>query len=300
VLHVASFDAAQIYKVVADINNSGYGLTFGLHTRIDRRVQEIINAARVGNLYVNRNQIGAIVGSQPFGGEGMSGTGPKAGGPHYLRRFRLQKPIAIAKKIIPSDRLSKQQTLVDVIQSLADVPSIPSTESVSLLRNLLRGRASDAMSACAGLDSGPIDLPGPTGEANQLNLLPMGVVLCLSDDPSTLVGWVVQALRMGNRVVAMGAEATRSLKSLREGCPQLRTIDATISPEWLTDLDVDVVAADQTQPLTAIRLTLAQRTGPIVRLVTETINPAAFAVERAICIDTTAAGGNAALLAESG
>ena len=78
----------DIDKVVDDINGKGYGLTFGLHTRIDDRVQQIVERIHVGNVYVNRNQIGAIVGSQPFGGEGLSGTGPKAGGPLYVNRFR--------------------------------------------------------------------------------------------------------------------------------------------------------------------------------------------------------------------
>jgi len=88
VLHVATFKASDIDAIVDDINSRGYGLTFGLHTRIDDRVQQIVERLKVGNAYVNRNQIGAIVGSQPFGGEGLSGTGPKAGGPLYVARFR--------------------------------------------------------------------------------------------------------------------------------------------------------------------------------------------------------------------
>ncbi len=88
VLHVATFGADDIDRVISAINRKGYGLTFGLHTRIEARVQHIVDGVHAGNIYVNRNQIGAIVGSQPFGGEGLSGTGPKAGGPHYLRRFR--------------------------------------------------------------------------------------------------------------------------------------------------------------------------------------------------------------------
>src|SRR6185312_9345554 len=87
VLHVATFEADEIDKVIADINAKGFGLTFGLHTRIEGRVQHFVDGIHAGNIYVNRNQIGAVVGSQPFGGEGLSGTGPKAGGPHYLRRF---------------------------------------------------------------------------------------------------------------------------------------------------------------------------------------------------------------------
>ena len=87
VLHVATFEADELDAVVDAINDKGFGLTFGLHTRVDDRVQRIVERVRVGNVYVNRNQIGAVVGSQPFGGEGLSGTGPKAGGPHYVRRF---------------------------------------------------------------------------------------------------------------------------------------------------------------------------------------------------------------------
>ena len=87
VLHLATYRAEAFDNVVRAINATGYGLTFGIHTRIDERVQEVIRDVRVGNHYVNRNQIGAIVGSQPFGGHGLSGTGPKAGGPLYLAQF---------------------------------------------------------------------------------------------------------------------------------------------------------------------------------------------------------------------
>jgi RHH-type proline utilization regulon transcriptional repressor/proline dehydrogenase/delta 1-pyrroline-5-carboxylate dehydrogenase len=86
VLHIACF--SDLNQVIQDINAHGYGLTFGLHSRIDRRVQDVTSAIKCGNIYVNRNQIGAVVGSQPFGGEGLSGTGPKAGGPDYITRFQ--------------------------------------------------------------------------------------------------------------------------------------------------------------------------------------------------------------------
>jgi len=74
-------------EVIAQINALGYGLTLGIQTRIDSRAQALAQAAHIGNVYINRNMIGAVVGVQPFGGEGLSGTGPKAGGPHYLYRF---------------------------------------------------------------------------------------------------------------------------------------------------------------------------------------------------------------------
>jgi RHH-type proline utilization regulon transcriptional repressor/proline dehydrogenase/delta 1-pyrroline-5-carboxylate dehydrogenase len=95
VLHVARFKAEDLGKVVEDINATGYGLTLGLHSRIAATRRFVQARAKVGNFYVNRNQIGAIVESQPFGGEGLSGTGPKAGGPHYLARFATERVTCI-------------------------------------------------------------------------------------------------------------------------------------------------------------------------------------------------------------
>ncbi len=116
VLHVATYKAHEIGRVVSDINGSGYGLTFGLHTRIDDRVEALTTCLNVGNIYVNRNQIGAIVGSQPFGGEGLSGTGPKAGGPNYVRRFAgLAPPPAIAPVQQEPLALAKVQAALDAM-----------------------------------------------------------------------------------------------------------------------------------------------------------------------------------------
>ena len=91
VLHVVRYGGGHLGKVIEAINNTGFGLTLGLHTRIEDVVEEVRREAHVGNLYVNRNQIGAVVGAQPFGGEGLSGTGPKAGGAHYLHRFAVER-----------------------------------------------------------------------------------------------------------------------------------------------------------------------------------------------------------------
>lgn len=95
ILHVIRFDASAIGQIVDEINGTGYGLTFGIHTRIDARAEFIGNQVAAGNIYVNRNMIGAVVGSQPFGGQGRSGTGPKAGGPHYLARFATEKVVTV-------------------------------------------------------------------------------------------------------------------------------------------------------------------------------------------------------------
>jgi len=95
VLHVIRYAADALDRVVDNINATRYGLTLGIHSRIDQTVRRIVARARVGNVYVNRNMIGAVVGVQPFGGEGLSGTGPKAGGPHYLFRFAVERTLSI-------------------------------------------------------------------------------------------------------------------------------------------------------------------------------------------------------------
>jgi RHH-type proline utilization regulon transcriptional repressor/proline dehydrogenase/delta 1-pyrroline-5-carboxylate dehydrogenase len=95
VLHVVRYRASELARVIAAIAGSGYGLTLGIHSRIDETVDDIIAALPIGNVYVNRNMIGAVVGVQPFGGHGLSGTGPKAGGPHYLARFATEQTITV-------------------------------------------------------------------------------------------------------------------------------------------------------------------------------------------------------------
>jgi RHH-type proline utilization regulon transcriptional repressor/proline dehydrogenase/delta 1-pyrroline-5-carboxylate dehydrogenase len=91
ILHVVRFAGERLSEVCESINATGYGLTLGLHSRIKATADFVAGRVKVGNMYVNRNQIGAVVGVQPFGGEGLSGTGPKAGGPHYLAAFAVER-----------------------------------------------------------------------------------------------------------------------------------------------------------------------------------------------------------------
>ena len=151
VLHIATFKSKDIDTVIDAINNTGYGLTFGLQTRIDDRVQHVSDRIEAGNIYVNRNQIGAIVGSQPFGGEGLSGTGPKAGGPHYLDRFR-KHPAPHTDKGDASTWTEKD-------------------DRTRLDKALAKAGAGRAISKAS--------LPGPTGESNVLTVLARGPILCL-------------------------------------------------------------------------------------------------------------------------
>jgi RHH-type transcriptional regulator, proline utilization regulon repressor / proline dehydrogenase / delta 1-pyrroline-5-carboxylate dehydrogenase len=98
VLHIVRYGQdgkGDPQAVIQQINALGYGLTLGIQTRIDSRAQQLATAAHIGNVYINRNMIGAVVGSQPFGGEGLSGTGPKAGGPHYLLRLCAEQTVTV-------------------------------------------------------------------------------------------------------------------------------------------------------------------------------------------------------------
>ncbi len=298
VLHVVTFEPEKIDRVIADINAKGYGLTFGLHTRIDARVQRIVDAVHAGNIYVNRNQIGAVVGSQPFGGEGLSGTGPKAGGPNYLRRFRKSGgacPAVVQASSTVAARLLSERFPVDAKGKWA-----MREDRISTLRKLLRGKATAAMAAAATMEYGPVDLPGPTGEANTLVMAPRGRVLCLGPDAQTLLAQAVQALAAGNVVLAVAPDAAKAIQPLLKKDIPIVAIDGVPDFADLSELPMDLAAfAGDAEDLRVLRRSLASRSGPIAGIVSERINPAAYALERAICVDTTAAGGNASLLAAS-
>ena len=259
VLHVATYKAHEIGRVVSDINGSGYGLTFGLHTRIDDRVEALTTCLNVGNIYVNRNQIGAVVGSQPFGGEGLSGTGPKAGGPNYVRRFAgLAPPPAIAPVQQEPLALAKVQAALDAM------PPVP-RESV-----------------------GTLSLPGPTGESNRLSLYPRGVVLCLGPLPADAATQAAVARSNGCLPLTIhpgaNSESTLSGYLNRDDLARLSGFDAVVL--WSDEAD-----------LRAARKALAERNGPLIPLIADHDMADRCVIERHVCIDTTASGGNASLMA---
>ncbi len=249
VLHIATFDADDLGKVTDAINATGYGLTFGLHTRIDNRVQEITEALHVGNIYVNRNQIGAVVGSQPFGGEGLSGTGPKAGGPDYLPRFTAPEPGQPAGQAEGSADPAKVQAALDATPPAGPIETL--------------------------------DLPGPTGESNRLTLLPRAPLLCLGPgrDAAEAQRKAVEAL--GGRALALPGQLAAEA---------LATLTGYSGVIWWGD----------EKTARAYAATLARRDGPILPVLTAMPDRAHVAHERHVCVDTTASGGNAALLAEAG
>ncbi len=246
VLHVATFKSTELDQVIADINATGYGLTFGLHTRIDDRVQAVVEQIHAGNIYVNRDQIGAVVGSQPFGGEGMSGTGPKAGGPHYLPRFTTPTP----------------GTTTQIWDQIADIANL-----------------TKRLSAPLPAASTPTDLPGPTGESNRHSMAPRGPILCMGPGHDTTQAQIKTVSDLGG----LGIAADGTVPS--EALIDLPILGGVI---WWGDADVG----------RAIEQALSKRQGPITALITARPDVTHVLHERHVCIDTTAAGGNAALLAE--
>ena len=244
VLHVATFKSDDLDKVIEGINRKGYGLTFGIHTRIDSRVQKISERVNAGNIYVNRNQIGAVVGTQPFGGEGLSGTGPKAGGPNYLSRF-VKLP---------------EKHSNDVWDKPCDLDSLRDRLSEMSNRQQIR------------ID----EMPGPTGELNQLRYIQRGPVLCLGPGRQGVEDQIEHVEKLGG--IAIGVDGWLEPLELSK----LQNISAVI---WWGDHTRDYLIA------------LTRRSGPIVTLITEEPDLTFVIHERHICIDTTAAGGNAKLLA---
>ncbi|WP_343560511.1 bifunctional proline dehydrogenase/L-glutamate gamma-semialdehyde dehydrogenase PutA [Kiloniella sp. b19] len=303
VLHVAGFEADELDQVIDDINARGFGLTFGLHTRIDSRVDHIINRIRVGNIYVNRNQIGAVVGSQPFGGEGLSGTGPKAGGPNYVARFCKEQAPYTGNPANPPQTAAVLETGT-VQQALDRLNPAEWTNREDRLERLLQldHLSEETRKSLQSLDLSSKDLPGPTGESNRLSLNPRGTVLCLGPGVRDLEWQITHALLTGNAVVAIAApDVIRELSSLEQTDLPLELLSGRIDATSLTALDgIDVVASRDPDStfLQQCRQALAARNGVLIPLVSG-LNPVRFALERHLCVDTTAAGGNAALLAQA-
>ena len=252
-----------------------------------------------GNIYVNRNQIGAVVGSQPFGGRGLSGTGPKAGGPYYVARLRR-----FGKFKQTADLEYPAETRGDTREPLRRLVKLQSDwackeDRISILRSAVADRSEllEILAQTAKLVPSPIDLEGPTGESNRIYLHPKGVFICIGSDTH-----VLQALATGNAVLGVGIESQLVANLQSSGAPilqsQVMPDSATIT---LSSDFVGIAVGDYPQELLrAIRSELVSRQGAIIQLTTDQGAPWLFIVEKSVCIDTTAAGGNARLFIESG
>ncbi|MGN6701790.1 MAG: L-glutamate gamma-semialdehyde dehydrogenase, partial [Burkholderiaceae bacterium] len=286
VLHVLRFSRDALPRLIDAIHATGYGLTMGVQTRLDETVAAVAAVARVGNLYVNRNMVGAAVGVQPFGGEGLSGTGPKAGGPLILRRLRRERsacpglPPALAARTRPGT---------------VDGASVAALHAWrGWLRDTGRERLLAFTDACAAASPAglALDLPGPTGERNTLAFAPRGVVLCAAGDGDALLRQLAAVLATGNRA----ALTREGLGWLQAGLPA----PCAARIDRFGDAAPAIALADAGQAV-ALREMLAERDGPLMAVVecAGDVPPPLWrlVVERALSVNTAAAGGNAALLA---
>jgi RHH-type proline utilization regulon transcriptional repressor/proline dehydrogenase/delta 1-pyrroline-5-carboxylate dehydrogenase len=289
VLHILRFRRERLDALLEEINATGYGLTFGVHSRIDETIARATGRAAAGNLYVNRNLIGAVVGVQPFGGRGLSGTGPKAGGPLYLRRLLSARPAEpdLPRAVAPPPALAAWCDWLEV-----------------------RGQA-EAAERCARYGERSrlglrLDLPGPVGEANTYSLGSKGTLLCV---PSTEFGLFVQvgaALATGNTALVLAPPALRA--ALAGDLPAgLRGRLAMAEGGDAAGGCAAALFEGEGDALRDLCRDLAELPGPIrpvfaaaaagLRAGTEDYPLEFLLEERSISANTAAAGGNASLMA---
>jgi len=289
VLHLVRYRRKDLGALLQQINATGYGLTLGLHTRIDETIQQVVGQAHAGNVYVNRNMVGAVVGVQPFGGEGLSGTGPKAGGPLYLYRLLAKRPDDVLARAVPAAEVAEPRAPLAALQAWAAA----------------QGQTALA-AACAqfALQAQPVGqaqtLAGPTGERNVYTLVPRERVACVAGTDADLLVQLAAVLAVGARAIWARQPGTAGLHArlpaaVRE---QIALVDAL----WAADTHFDAVLhhGDATS-LAIVTQRLAERAGPIVGVSSSPAGSTAVAlerlvVERALSINTAAAGGNASLM----
>jgi RHH-type transcriptional regulator, proline utilization regulon repressor / proline dehydrogenase / delta 1-pyrroline-5-carboxylate dehydrogenase len=281
VLHVLRRQRENLDALIEEINASGYALTGGAHSRIDAMIERVGSRLAAGNLYVNRNIIGAVVGVQPFGGRGLSGTGPKAGGPLYLKRLLARAPLDWPA--LPSG-----------------APSNPAEELARALAYSGRRWFAELVRAVArnsrlGVET---ELKGPVGERNVYSLQARGAVLCDAELEDAMIAQLACVLAAGGRAIFQGEPAAFLLKSLPEAMRE--TIEIASPASRFEAALTDREGAN----LEAFLREMARREGPIVsvfRVDVDTLRrgeaPLDFLLgERSLCVNTTAAGGNASLM----
>ena len=293
VLHVLRYRREELPALVDAINGTGYGLTFGVHSRIDETIDMLGGRIRAGNVYVNRNLIGAVVGVQPFGGEGLSGTGPKAGGPWMVPRLRRGARLRLAS--------------LDGARRTGEM-----APACARFISWLQAGGDEALAArCEELAQWSpfgweVGLPGPTGESNLLRYRPRGRVLCRvagvadgSGHRAALLEQLAACILTGNRAVFEEGEVARELAS-RVPQEVADRIDWTANPAG-EDLGAVLLRAPAGE-LAALRRVLAARDGARVAIVRDGgEGPPGYELEKlvseqVVSVNTAAAGGNASLM----
>ena len=302
VLHVVRYRRRDLGALIGQINGTGYGLTLGVHTRIDETIAQVVEQAKAGNVYVNRNIVGAVVGVQPFGGEGLSGTGPKAGGPLYMYRMLAARPDDVMARAMVDADPGYASKADDLEVSTATRSNAPMTAFEAWAQREDHESLAVQCRRFAGLSrSGHArTLVGPTGERNVYTLLPREAVLCLATDDADRLVQLAAVLAVGSTAVwPAEARAEASRASLPSAVQQ----SIVMAQDWSANTVVfdAVLHHGDAASLMRINQVLAGRTGPIVGV--RSLAPGAvdialesLVVERALSVNTAAAGGNASLM----
>ncbi|MDH4446161.1 MAG: L-glutamate gamma-semialdehyde dehydrogenase, partial [Acidovorax sp.] len=296
VLHLVRYARNDLDRLLDQINATGYGLTQGVHTRIDETIARVVHRAHAGNVYVNRNMVGAVVGVQPFGGEGLSGTGPKAGGPLYLLRLLSQRPAgAMAHTFAEADRASppEDSQRQRLLRPLTVLQEWAQNEGNAALAAACQRFGADTQSGTART------LPGPTGERNVYTLAPRQHVLCLAQDERDLLVQTAAVLATGGTALWAGERA--ALRSRLPAAVQAQVaLQDNVLESGSAALDAVLHHGDAAS-LHTVCQALARRAGPIVNVTS--LLPGAtdvplerLLIERALSVNTAAAGGNASLM----
>ncbi|HGU0756720.1 TPA: trifunctional transcriptional regulator/proline dehydrogenase/L-glutamate gamma-semialdehyde dehydrogenase, partial [Cronobacter sakazakii] len=295
VLHVVRYNRNNLAGLIEQINKAGYGLTLGVHTRIDETIAQVTGSAHVGNLYVNRNMVGAVVGVQPFGGEGLSGTGPKAGGPLYLYRLLTSRPDAAVQTTL--ERHDARYAQDAQVKTLITRPHQALTEWAAGRPELKALCEHYLALSQSGVQR---TLPGPTGERNTYTLLPRERVLCLADNEQDLLVQLAAATSAGSRVLWVDEPLQRTLAKQLPAA--VNAIIDFAKPDVLFSQFFDaVIYHGDSDQLRALCEKVAARDGAIVsvqgfaRGETNLLLERLW-LERSLSVNTAAAGGNASLM----
>ncbi|WP_110950951.1 trifunctional transcriptional regulator/proline dehydrogenase/L-glutamate gamma-semialdehyde dehydrogenase [Pseudomonas bohemica] len=297
VLHVVRYKRKELDQLIGQINASGYGLTLGVHTRIDETIAKVIDSVNAGNMYVNRNIVGAVVGVQPFGGEGLSGTGPKAGGPLYLYRLLSTRPAdAVQKSFAQRDGVTTPDTRLrdNLIKPLMALKAWAASQQQAELEGVCAQFAEQSQSGITRL------LAGPTGERNSYTILPREHVLCLAEDETDLLTQLAAVLAVGSTAIVPDSELS---KPLYKRLPKEVQARIKLVADWSKDDTVveAVLHHGDSDQLRAICEQVAQRSGAIIGVHGLSKGETSIAlerlvIERALSVNTAAAGGNASLM----
>ncbi len=321
VLHIVRFAASEKIEMINRVNQSGFGLTLGIQSRIDNICDVMADQAHVGNIYINRNQIGAVVGVQPFGGQGLSGTGPKAGGPLYLPRLSKQRNTnaRISQKyVVPEDsdsqivskNLSEKISRGIAAYCKLDV-DFNNTDSIMFLSRVIGGRfgqlIDEELISRNRILTNDVTLSSPAGETNLYSVQGRGLAISMVRDPDTILTACARAIVTGNSFLQVdqnnsNAEIAQWFESINQAMGTENLVQWTSSKlddiaSQLQNSSIGALIIEPNDPdITTLGVAIASRKGPILPMLTLADMHDRYVHEKTVTRNIAAAGGDVSLL----